>query len=508
MPNNPKQVEKLVRYIEENLRASKSAGIEFVDPRNFQTRLTTRQNHAVFGRRGAGKSTLVTSINKMHNCVIVQLNLEDYKDVSFPNIILHILLASFKNLRNEIKRRNPWYKFNFPAFDLCNALKEEETKLKNELYEPDKKEEQVRDKVSGEREAALAGGHSSIGVKGRSKRGYEKEISRVVPRDKLDFLRLELTNFKDLFDKASTICKNEPIFLVFDDFYFVSKEFQPDLIDYFHRLTKDTNLFIKIATIKHRSRLYRRDKGNYIGVELGHDIHAIDMDYTLDNFEDLTSFMHLLLGSANRASGANLEIDELFMGDGFTQLCLASGGVPRDFLSLFVDLVNKSVRLESRGIGKIEVTEAAIANVNSKIDSFRKDTGSEENILEKYLNTIKDFVYTEKRTNAFLVAKNDFQNFPQEAQAIRELIDSRLIHLVEKSTSSAPSDGLQYEAYIIDISLYDSSRPRDFNQIEPGEADAKSRKDKIRSAPKLSLKKISQEKKQAGIQKELLLSEE
>jgi hypothetical protein len=329
-----------------------------------------------------------------------------------------------------------------------------------------------------------------------------------VPKSKLNWLRLELTNFKDLFSKASNICNKEPIFLVLDDFYFVSKTIQPDLLDYFHRITKDTNVFLKVATIKHRSRLYRRSSGTPTGVELGHDIYEIDMDYTLDDFDNLKLFMKQLLESANSTSKAGLDIDTLFEGDGFAQLCLASGGVPRDFLSLFVTLATEIVVATGEKIGKVKVTERAISRLGGKLDNFKTDSGNEGNILEIYLTNIKKKIYQENRTNAFLAGKQEMETYPQARQAIQELIDLRLIHQVEKNTSSAPSDGLQYEAYILDISLYDNPRPRNFEQIEPGMKDAKSRKDKLRAAPKLSLGKLEEAVESSGIQGKLTLSKE
>src|ERR1019366_2486137 len=128
-------------------------------------------------------------------------------------------------------------------------------------------------------------------------------------------------------------------------------------IDFFHRLTKDTPLFIKVATIKHRSRLFKTTEQSYVGAELGHDIYEVDMDYTLDKFGDLKEFMQQLLQAAIRDSGAVLKVGDLFNGDGFGQLCLASGGVPRDFLSLFVRLANAVIAGRGEKIGKVEVTE-------------------------------------------------------------------------------------------------------------------------------------------------------
>lgn len=262
-------------------------------------------------------------------------------------------------------------------------------------------------------------------------------------------------------------------------------------MDYFHRLTKGNNIFLKVATIKHRTRTYYQHDGSYVGVEVGHDIHDIDMDYTLDKFDDLKNFMQLLLKKAADECSVEIDFDEIFAGEGFSQLCLASGGVPRDFLSLFVKLASQYTSEEIERIGKIEVNEAAIANINNKFKSLITDSEEEREILEEYLSAIKDYVYSEERTNTFLVAKPELDDYPQERQAIKELVDLRLLHLIENNTSKAPSDGRRYEAYLIDVGLYENSRPRNFTQIEPGLKDDKSRKDKLRASPYLDLKKLN-----------------
>jgi len=511
-PNTRDKVAQLGKYIEENLRASQSAGLKFVDPHHFGQRLMAKQNHVVFGRRGAGKSTLVSSCQKEPATIAIYLNLETYKDITFPNIIVQVLLASFRNLRRILQKRYPWYlafKGKFATYSLCKSLERTKKDLAKALQEPDEEEQQVLTKSSQEEGGTVSLTFDHVaGIQGQTKKASEIETARTVPKSKLNWLRLELTNFTDLFSKASNVCNKEPIFLVLDDFYFVSKTIQPDLLDYFHRITKDTNVFLKVATIKHRSRLYRRSSGTPTGVELGHDIYEIDMDYTLDDFDNLKSFMKQLLESANSTSKAGLDIDTLFEGDGFAQLCLASGGVPRDFLSLFVTLATEIVVAAGEKIGKVNVTEQAISRLVGKLDNFKTDSGNEGNILEIYLNNIKKKIYQERRTNAFLVGKQEMETYPQARQAIQELIDLRLIHQVEKNTSSAPSDGLQYEAYILDISLYDNPRPRSFEQIEPGMKDARSRKDKLRAAPKLSLGKLEEDVESSGIQGKLTLSKE
>ena len=70
------------------------------------------------------------------------------------------------------------------------------------------------------------------------------------------------------------------------------------------------------------------------------------MDYTLDNFDELQSFMCQLLLNTVDKSEASVRLEDVFAGEGSSQLCLASGGVPRDFLSRFVTLANRAVAVD------------------------------------------------------------------------------------------------------------------------------------------------------------------
>jgi len=307
----------------------------------------------------------------------------------------------------------------------------------------------------------------------------------------MEQLRIALNDYKKSFSNISKTLSNKPIFIIFDDFYFIKKSIQPDFIDYFHRLTKDTPVFIKIATIKHRSKLYISAHGNFIGVELQHDVVPIDLDYTLDQFRPLVDFMEQILDQILKTSECEW-IKKVFAGDGFAQLCLASGGVPRDFLSLFTSLLDKFANKSISRIGKVEVTECAINNISSKLESFRTDSVEEIDALEEYLNQIKVFVIGTKKQNTFLVPKDELDRLPKERQAIRELCDLRFFHLVDSNISAAPSDGRRYEAYIVDPGLYPNARPVKFIQIDPTEEDEKSRKDSLRASPRLDLEKLKE----------------
>jgi hypothetical protein len=492
---NQKEITKLVTFIEENLRASPTAGLDFVDSRSCQTRVLSKQNHVVFGRRGAGKTSLARSIGRDGGHVDIYLNLDDYKDITFPNIVIRILIELFEFLHKTIKDSRPWYQFwNLEAIKTKRKIDKAIRGLRMYLHEPDTETQQISTKESYQHGLGVeaSAGASSLRASGSARRDQVLETKREIERSKIEYLRLELSSYKKLISKASDVLGDRSVFLILDDFYFVPKGTQPELVDYFHRLTKGTDLFIKLATIKHRSKLYSRTDGQYVGVELGHDIFEIDMDYTLDNFDELKNFMDQLLNNAVEQSNAEAETQDVFAGAGFAQLCLASGGVPRDFLSLFVTLANRAATTGQR-IGKVQVTEAAIANVRSKSASMEQDSGDDDGELERCLQKIKKYVYDQKRTNAFLVAKSDFESNPVGRQAISELVDLRFLHLVERNTSKAPSDGKRYEAYIIDLGLYDNARPRHFRQVEPGLRDEKSRKDQLRASPVFQLGWLTQE---------------
>jgi len=471
-------ISKLVLYIEENLRVSKRSGLPFVDTRGFQSRLLARQNHVVFGRRGAGKTSLVNSLQGKPGILTLYANLEDYKDISFPNILIKVLTVLFQGLADRLGAQPFWW-LKPQTSGLRHELQHVQRTLQAYLREPDR---EIQDVTTSDKSSAglAAGVHAGeIAAEGTLGRSAARHVKRSIPRDKLDYLKLELSEYKKLINRVTACLRGSPVYFVLDDFYFVRKPTQPSLIDYLHRLTKDTDLYLKVATIKHRSKLYSREGQQTLGVELGSDALGVDLDYTLDQSGELEEFMRGILTQA--ATGAKVDVgpEDLFAGDGFSQLCLASGGVPRDFLSLFVAIASR----RTEPIGVVEVREAAISNFGDKIDAMKTDAGPEGALLEDYLSKIRNLVYGLKRTNVFLIAKLVLDEDDQLRQAIRELVDLRLLHLVDQNTSRAPSDGRFYEAYVLDMSLYENSRPRNFNEVQPGRKDDRARMDDLRAAP-------------------------
>lgn len=479
-----KEIQKLIRYIEENTRADKVSGIEFIDPRNFKSKIQGKQNYVVFGRRGAGKSTLLKTLLPEDANFSIYVNLEDYKDITFPNIIIKVLTRFFEGAVSKLDKDISFWnlkKWNIKRKlnkDLNSLIKD----LKLKITSPDALEEQRKYIATKQDSGSASASIEGLGAKLNYSDTSESEIAHQWKIDKLNDLKTSIDEIKTFIERVSELTDKQ-IILVLDDFYFIPKTIQPYLVDYFHRISKSNNFYLKIGTVKHRTNLYVQTSQSYIGMELNADVYDIDLDYTLDKWNELKRFKRDLLDAAILSSGASIDIHEIFNDQAFEQLCIASGGVPRDFLVLFIKCCS-TLNEDSKRIGVPNVREVAIENYTNKKNALEKDSIEESNVLEKIMSNVRDRVFTDKRTNVFLIENDSLEKDESIKTIIKELIDLRFFHVIDNNTSAAPSDGKRHSAYLLDVSLYTNGRPRNFKEIEP---DIKKRRDDIRSAPRISV---------------------
>lgn len=483
------ELEKLIAYVEENTRADQVSGIEFIDPRNFKSKIKGSQNYVVFGRRGAGKSTLLKTLQEDSSVLTIYVNLEDFKDISFPNIIIKVLLAFFEDLVDELNdNKSFWRKRNYFK---TNKIKKKIIKIKevleNKLQAPDKYDKRNKEIKKKEVSAYVGARKGPLSGNSGYKSNDEHEIEHSWEINKLEELKTSIDKVKSLIKEIIDF-NNRKIFLILDDFYFLPKNIQPFLLDYFHRLAKSNSFYLKVGTIKHRSHLYFQSEETYIGMELNADIYDIDLDYTLDKWNDLKKFKKELLNQAVIASKAKIKIDNIFNDRSFDQLCIASGGVPRDFLVLFIKCC-QLISETKHSIGVPDVREVAIQNYLNKKKALEKDSLNESNILESYINYFRDAVFLRKRTNVFLIENDSLNKTNHVNQVIKELVDLRFLHIIENNTSAAPSDGKRYSAYLLDVSLYDNGRPRNFREVEP---DIQTNRQGVRGAPRITTLKLNE----------------
>src|ERR1019366_7315781 len=95
-----KQLNALQAVITENLRVQRSGAesIGYIDIANALSKTNSKQNHVIFGRRGCGKSLLLQESRKTlgPKTKVIYLNCEDFKNHSFPNVLIEILDSVFE----------------------------------------------------------------------------------------------------------------------------------------------------------------------------------------------------------------------------------------------------------------------------------------------------------------------------------------------------------------------------------------------------------------------------
>lgn len=343
----PEKLTNLRRAINENLRVQRGGAepVPYIDVGNILNDIGSRQNHAVFARRGCGKTLLLHHSSRQLDASIksVYLNCEDFKRHSFPNVLIEILDTLFGELEHHLAG---WFGKKKRSRALIADIRKELGGLR---IKADMQEQDVRESVAREKSAAAnaSAGVSSSATSLRAGAGMgeknktETERTYRILDDKIRELDIKLPKLKaqirEFFDLSTAV---KGVFLQIDDFYHLNQVDQPLVMDYIHRLCKDLPLYFKIATLKHATTLFADRDGQPIGAQERHDYQPINIDFTFSEFrrtKDQNRRIFHEFGSL--ASMRPAEFDALFRGEGFERLVLAGGGVPRDCLSMFLEVL-------------------------------------------------------------------------------------------------------------------------------------------------------------------------
>jgi len=482
---------RLREVISENLRVQRDNDpVEYISVGTALQDAMSKQNHAIFARRGCGKTLLLhhSSRNLRADLKSIYLNCEDFKRHSFPNVLVEILASIFRELDKNI---SGWFGKKKQLKVIIKGILE---KLQTLHVEADHHDEDVKRKNSGEEltgyDAGLKIDKLSLSAKTSGKETQEIERSFKVHREKLQELDLWLPrlkeNLRDLFTASKTV---KGIILQIDDLYHLKRTDQAFVVDYVHRLCKDIPIYFKIATLRHSSTLYVDRDGQPIGAQERHDYQPIDIDYTFSNFpRTLQQNRAILLQFGKQAKMNEAEILGLFKGEGFERLVMAGGGVPRDVLSLFLQLLNEIVQDAGGRIGKDEVRLLSRINFERKIEELKQDSkDDEQDDLIKGIYIIKKFCL-DRKINIFVIEEKLLQQNDPLRALIYRLLDYRIIHSCASALTHKSAEGT-FQAFAVDIGCYAHFRKLEgrFNEIDVTDDSAK---EKMRSSPILDQTKL------------------
>jgi len=473
--------------VEEAARSNKEGVRYFIEPgQGTLRRATSRRHHIIFGRRGSGKSSLLRKAGAdltVDRRPIAYINLESFKDHSYPDILLSVLIATFREFKewldtaaiHRATRISFWKRLfgtapSRPAFnrtasaELSAALQKQITGLEEQLHAPDeanlKTTSTAEQKLqrSGETIAHLGGSNLSLSAKigGGESTENAQQVQQEYSVRKVEFLHRHIMDYQQIFRDMAKLSDGDS-YLFLDDLYQINRADQPRLIDYFHRIAKDHNLWLKIGTIRHRTDWYVH--GNPpIGLKLGDDADEIDLDLTLEKYDLAKNFLFKILN--NFAHEAGIALSSFLTEGARDRLVLASGGVARDFLSIFrrsIDIARErhgGHRGESIGVEDVNV--AAGEHDTTKREEFKRDTSGDDEKLDTEFNNIRSFCLEKAKANCFIFRQDAAG---EHAHLIRELVDLRLLHVAQtRVTVKKGHTGRVYEAYMLDVSQYAGAR--------------------------------------------------
>jgi hypothetical protein len=190
---------------------------------------------------------------------------------------------------------------------------------------------------------------------------------------------------------------------------------------------------------------------------------------------------------AKRANLKEKELESLFKGEGFSRLVMACGGVPRDVLSLFLEVI---VNDKGERIGKDEVRILSRSNLERRIEELKQDSqGDEQDSPLRGIYILREFCL-EKKTNVFMVPEWMLQQNEDWRSLLNRLMDYRLIHHAASALTHKSQPG-NFQASAIDIGCYAHFRKMEgrFSEIDVSEPAAK---DKMRSAPVMDKQQLDQ----------------
>lgn len=331
-----------------------------------EEQIVSQSNHIVYGRRGAGKSSLLAYL--MHN---LRKSASPYAWVTIQTYSGRNDIATIAEV----------------LIDITNQLQDyASNKAEIEALLPNI--ETVLDKDDDE--------------------GIE-HLNRLIPRIRRAFGKIALQS---------------SIFIFLDDIHVVSEALQPILLDKLYSICRGNQIFLKISGIEQFVKL--RDPASRQGLETPGDIQVIRLDYNLTMPDK--SKHHILEILNSHANYCGLQNVEYICANGvIDRLVWVAAGVPRDALYLFSQAISESSVKDYKKVSITSVNVAASEMTEEKLRDIKIDASGKYEEVNRLLESIRNFCITEQRKNVFLV---EIQNESPAFHKIEELIALRLLHIL------------------------------------------------------------------------------
>ncbi|HWX22768.1 MAG TPA: ATP-binding protein [Candidatus Binatia bacterium] len=354
--------------------------------------------HLIVGRRGVGKSTLISLaaelLEKARKLYVV-LDMQAYTELCGDRLQAEVL------------------------HDFCRKLADQAEKMAGGV-------------TTISQRAELRALASDIHSGSQDVRGAPPRINRILTG-------LSMTLHSD-------------IFLFLDDFHLVELSSQPELLNMLHGCVKGARGWLKVAGLRTQLRAY--DPRTRKGLQVPGDAQEISLDFTLIDPESAEKHLRAILQAFLSVVGVDRSTDVINEA-ALMRLVWANAGVPRDFLQMFGKALEHARRASRWTVTLTDVNLAIGEFGQQKMDYLEQDARNEQNTLKNLVDYLETFCLDERHVNGFLIRN---ERTP-EKRAVEVLSDLRLVHLIHQ-TITPHKAGERYEAYLVDYSLFTGFRRR------------------------------------------------
>lgn len=280
---------------------------------------------------------------------------------------------------------------------------------------------------------------------------------------------IKYISFSEMSDIVATIIGDfdiDRVYLLIDEWSEIPIDTQPFLAELLKRTFITLKVTLKIAAIPNRTR-FMLDKG--LGLENGGDIFGHDLDnryiYELNPDATKVFFNELLFNQLNMVDNKLFRkfydektqrpvhnfINYFLANQALREILIASAGIPRDFLSIFINAYAHFCIRKNTGHRHMALQDIRTATISWYEVDKKKTVEANHNAKVMLDKIIEDILISKKRCH-FLIPEKYETN-----QTLNELIDLRVIHLRKRGIAHKGNRGVSYNVYYIDYACYTSS---------------------------------------------------
>lgn len=358
---------------------------------NSEDDVVGRANFVVYGRRGAGKSSLLAYA--MHTAEkeelpFVWIAMQTYSGRADVQAIFSVLSEIF----SEVK----------PFSNDSQALEEFERQARY------LSEEDIED-------------------------GLGNKLDRLIPRA------------RSLL--ASIASHDAPLTIFIDDIHLLDASLQSRLLGVLYSLARDNSVYIKASGIEPLTRTW--DGVTNIGMQSPHDIQVIRLDHNLTMPHLSKDHIRKILDGHAKYCGFP-SISYMVDDKAISRLVLSAAAVPRDALSLFSQAIVKSTVKKQKSVSITSINSAASESIEDKFRDLELGVNYDKNEIAGLLDKVKKFCLEDKKITAFLVR---IDNASHGYALIQKLAALRFAHVLHEGITPEAA-GKRYIALMLDFGFY------------------------------------------------------